>query len=115
MKHKMAGVRTTRSNSRSFFRPCVERLEARLALAAFNVNTLLDTDAVDLTTGIDSNGNVSLRSAIEAANDLGGSNSISLPAGIYKLTGRTLDIRDDLTIIGAPGAVVDAQRLSGVF
>src|SRR3954451_15424088 len=64
----------------------VERLEDRLAPAAFTVNTTADTVATNLTTGQDAQGNVSLRSATQAANNLGGSNSITLPAGAYNLT-----------------------------
>ena len=49
-------------------RPRFERLEDRLALATFKVNTLLSTLAVNLQNGRDSTGHVSLNSAIMAAN-----------------------------------------------
>src|SRR3954451_19900113 len=107
----------------AFFRPALEPLEARLALAVFAVNTTDDTIAVDLTTGNDANGHISLRSAIQAANNLGGDNSISLPAGAYNLmisganednsvTG-DLDIKSNLTIQGAGQAttIIDAKSL----
>src|SRR5262249_19405395 len=56
----------------------LEPLEDRLAPATFAVNSFLQTDAVDLNTGADASGHVTLRSAIEAANHLGGSNTINL-------------------------------------
>jgi hypothetical protein len=48
--------------------PRLEELENRLVPAVFIVNTVADTPAVNLTTGQDSAGNISLRSAIQAAN-----------------------------------------------
>src|SRR5262249_22921039 len=108
----------------------LERLEERMAPAVFNVNTTADTVTVNLTTGQDSLGNISLRSAIQAANHLGGTNSINLPAGTYKLTiadtangtednasQGDLDIQNNLTITGAlPGPViVDANLLDRAF
>jgi len=45
-------------------RPQLEGPEARVTPSTFRVNTLLDTDAVNLKTGKDSSGHVSLRSAI---------------------------------------------------
>src|SRR4051812_32503521 len=61
-------------------------LEDRTVPATFVVNTTDDTLAVDLNAGLDSNGNISLRSAIQAANYLGGSNTINLPTGSYTLS-----------------------------
>ena len=71
---------------KTLFRPLVESLEPRLALAAFTVGTTADTAAVNLVTGQDSAGHISLRSAIMAANNLGGSNTVALPTGNYNLT-----------------------------
>src|SRR5580704_2346604 len=67
-------------------RPSPECLEARLVLSTFKVNTLLDTVAVNLKTGKDASGHISLRSAIEAANSRPNSDTILLPAGTIKLT-----------------------------
>src|SRR5205809_1367898 len=78
--------RSGRRRRESTLRPLVEVLETRLAPAAFTVNTTMDTVAANLTTGQDLTGNVSLRSAIMAANHLGGSNTITLPANTYGLT-----------------------------
>ena len=52
----------------------------------FKVNTLLDTVAVNLKTGKDASGHISLRSAIEAANAKPNSDTILLPNGTIKLT-----------------------------
>ena len=81
MKLRSRGVfRKTR------WRPGLEGLETRLALFTFKVNTLLDTVAVDLKTGKDSTGHISLRSAIQAANSRSNSDTIVLPGGPIKLT-----------------------------
>mgnify|MGYP006219854731 CR=1 FL=1 len=45
----------------------IESLEDRTVPATFVVNTTLDTPAEDLFSGTDASGNISLRSAIEAA------------------------------------------------
>jgi parallel beta-helix repeat protein len=55
----------------------VEGLEDRVVPAVFTVNTLADTPAVDLTTGLDSAGNISLRSALQAANATPGADTIT--------------------------------------
>src|SRR5262249_23062671 len=105
----------------------LEVLEDRLAPAMFVVNTTDDTVAVDLSTGQDAAGIVSLRSALQAANHLGGSNTISLPAGTYTLalagadennaaTG-DLDIANNLTLTGAgaTSTIISANSLDRVF
>jgi len=90
------------------FQPALEFLEDRLAPAVFNVNTTADTVAANLNTGQDNTGHVSLRAAVQAANHLGGTNSINLPAGTYQFaipgagednaaTG-DLDVKNNLTI-----------------
>src|SRR5713226_1217953 len=66
------------------FQPALEFLEDRLAPAVFNVNTTADTVAANLNTGQDNTGHVSLRAAVQAANHLGGTNSINLPAWTYQ-------------------------------
>lgn len=52
----------------------------------FNVNTTGDTHAANLVTGTDGSGNISLRSACEAANTQAGPHTVNLPAGTYTLT-----------------------------
>ena len=108
-------------------RPRLEGLEDRLVLSTFNVNTTLDTVAVNLQNGKDSTGHISLRSAIEAANARPGSDTISLPSGTFTLTiaganedaGATgdLDITGDLTINGqaTSSTIIDGNSLDRVF
>src|SRR3954452_23619892 len=95
----------------SRFQPALQRLEDRALLSTFRVNTTLDTVATDLKRGRDANGNISLRSAIQAANARGGSHKIILPNGTFTLsiagvqedasaTG-DLDINRNLTIQGS--------------
>jgi hypothetical protein len=106
---------------------CLERLEARIAMSTFQVNTTLDTVAVDLRTGRDATGHVSLRSAIMAADAKGGSSAIKLPTGTFQLTiaganedaSKTgdLDITSNLTITGAGAGktTIDGNNLDRVF
>ena len=49
-------------------RPILEGLDDRVLLSTFKVNTTSDTVAVNLKTGKDATGHISLRSAIQAAN-----------------------------------------------
>jgi hypothetical protein len=64
----------------------LEALEARTTPTVFTVNSFADTVAVNFTTGQDANGQVSLRSAVQAAVQTGGNETILLPAGPYQLT-----------------------------
>jgi hypothetical protein len=112
-------------------RPCLEQLEGRLAPATFNVNTLADTEGVNLVTGQDANGNISLRSAISAANATAGGNTIDLTvAGVYRITiagtGEENNQAGDFDILAGSGGVtfnntsggkvaVDAAGLDRVF
>ena len=57
-------ARTRDATRRARFRPLGEALETRRLLSTFRVNTLLDTVAVNLKTGKDASGHISLRSAI---------------------------------------------------
>ena len=96
-------------------------------MSTFQVNTTLDTVAVDLRTGKDATGHVSLRSAIMAANAHGGSNTIKLRSGTYTLTiaganedasaTGDLDIASNLTIkgSGSAGTIIDASNLDRVI
>src|SRR3954452_22479411 len=118
-------ARKARRVPRRARRVMFERLEERLALAAFTVDTTADTVAVaPVSDGKDAAGQISLRSAIQAANSLGGNNSINLPAATYNLTmvgagednavSGDLDIKSDLTIIGTDAATtIVAARAPG--
>ena len=67
-------------------RPGLESLEHRVTPSTFHVNSLLDTVAVNLKTGKDASGHVSLRSAIEAADAKPNADTIIVPAGTITLT-----------------------------
>jgi hypothetical protein len=68
-------------------RPFLEVLEGRTAPAVFMVNTFDDTvEASRDGSGLDAAGNISLRSAVMATNDLGGDNTVVLSGGTYNLT-----------------------------
>jgi hypothetical protein len=69
-----------RKAKRRGLRPGLEGLEGRVVLSTFNVNTTADTVAVNFKTGQDKNGQISLRSAIMAADAQVGTNQIILPA-----------------------------------
>jgi fibronectin-binding autotransporter adhesin len=93
-----------------------------MAPAVFTVNTTLDTNAVNLSTGQDSSGNVSLRSAIEASNSIGGSNTIqfdsSLNGQTITLSGSALPgISQNVTItgLGASNLAISGNKQSEVF
>ena len=96
-------------------------------MSTFQVNTTLDTVAVDLRTGKDATGHISLRSAIMAADASGGSNTIKLRNGTYTLTiaganedasaTGDLDITGNLTIkgSGSRGTIIDGNNLDRVI
>jgi len=107
-------------------RSAVETLEGRLMPAAFTVNTF--ADAVDVSPGsgtaLTAAGKISLRSAVQESNALGGSNTINLPAGTYALTlapvagdataaSGALDVTSDLTLVGG-GAATTTIDASGI-
>src|SRR5262249_48615571 len=106
--------------------PHLERLEERVVMSTFKVNTTLDTVAVDFRSGKDAAGHISLRSAIMAANSSGRSNSIKLPSGFFQLTiagdnedasaSGDLDISSNVTIKGAGAGktVIDGNNLDRV-
>src|SRR5262249_38991937 len=118
-------ARGERSTTR--LRPRLEGLEGRVVLSTFRVNTTLDTVAVNLKTGKDASGHISLRSAIMAADSRGGNNTIVVPAGTCTLTiagaredqdaTGDLDINGNVTIKGrnAASTVIDGGNLDRVF
>ncbi len=105
----------------------LELLESRVALSTFRVNTLLDTVAVNLKTGQDASGHISLRSAIMAANAKPDPDTIILPAGTFTLTipeagddddsTGDLDIDTNVTIKGkgAGATIIDGNFLDRDF
>ena len=123
--YRMQQVGRKRSATR--LRPEVDGLEQRLVLSTFKVNTTLDTVAVSLQNGKDANGKISLRSAIQAANARGGSNTIVVPSGTFKLTvagagedasaSGDLDITRNVTIKGknSSSTIIDGNNLDRVF
>jgi CSLREA domain-containing protein len=94
-----------------------ELLEVRTLLSTFFVNSTDDTFDVNLGNGfaVDSNGNTSLRAAIQEANSLPGPDIIVVPSGTFSIS-RTginedaaifgdLDITSEITIRGAGSAL----------
>ncbi len=80
-----------------------------VSAATFNVNTLSDTHAVNPSagTGLDSTGKISLRSALEVVESIGGTQTINLPAGTYNLSLGTItfgDVAQNVSIAGASAA-----------
>jgi len=111
-------------STRHSIRLLVEPLEDRCVPSTFVVNELLDTHAVNLASGIDANGQVSLRSAIEAADHLGGAQTIQFDPGVFaapatiKLTLGVLDLKGSgpLTIQGSAAEVtISGNHASEVF
>ena len=106
----------------------IEALEDRATPATFHVNTMLDAVAASLKTGKDAAGQVTLRSAIQAANANGKTNTIIVPQGTILLsiagadedasaTGDLDVTRGNLTIKGA-GAIhttIDGNGLDRVL
>ncbi len=117
--------RRRRPNSRQCLQ--LERLEGRVVLSTFRVNTTLDAVAVNLKNGQDAAGQISLRSAIMAADARGGNNQIILPAGTFTLTlagaGEDKDATGDLDINanvtikgqGASNTIIDGNNLDRVI
>jgi hypothetical protein len=110
----------------------MEVLEDRFVPATFNVNTLADTVAVNLVTGQDATGHISLRSALQAANATPGGNTINLTLpGLYKTTrigtmNETDGVAGELVILQSSGnltiqntnngsVIVDGNHLNRVF
>ena len=89
------------------------------------VNELIDTHAVNLISGTDSTGNISLRSAVEAADHLGGDQTIQFDLNVFAaphtimLTRGVLDLKDatgDIAIQGpAAGVTIGGNHASRVL
>ena len=102
-------------------------LDQRVLLSTFKVNTTLDTVAVNLKTGKDATGHISLRSAIQAANAKPNSDTIIVPKGTFTLTipganedadaTGDLDINGSVTIKGknASSTIIDGNNLDRVI
>ncbi|HEX5037237.1 MAG TPA: choice-of-anchor Q domain-containing protein [bacterium] len=110
-------------------------LGANLWAANFTVNCRDDADDSSQGDGtcaisgscVDGTGQCTLRAAIQEANNLGGPDVITLPAGTYQITQNPcdisdesagdLDIRDDLTINGngASTTIIDADNVDRAF
>jgi hypothetical protein len=74
--------------------------------ATFNVNTFSDTHAVNPAagTGLDGSGKISLRSALEVVQSVGGTQTINLPAGTYNLSLGSILFGDVPTVVTIAGA-----------
>ena len=120
-------LRPRRSRLRHFIGR-VQRLEDRALLAAFVVDSTLDT--ADMAPGdgtaVDSQGHVTLRAAIQEANALPGADTITLPAGTFFLTSGSgdydavmgdLDLTEQVTIVGAGSdqTIIDGSGQDRVF
>lgn len=109
------------------YRPTIEPLELRLTPTSFYVDTLSDSTAVNLSSGVDGGGFTSVRSALQAANNTAGADTIFLGTGTYTLslaganenaaaTG-DLDVTDSLTIqgLGVGSTTIDAAAIDRVL
>lgn len=117
-------IRSRKLRQRRSFPVRLQQLEDRALLAAFVVDSVLDTVDANPGDGVaaDSEGRVTLRAAIQEANALSGGDTITLPAGTYSLTRLgageeaaatgDLDILDGVTLTGAGS---DVTIIDGLF
>ena len=124
---KSASLQFAEATNSAGVSPRIDELEGRVLLATFRVNTTADSVAANLKTGRDAAGEISLRSAIQAANAKPNADTIIVPAGTYILTINganddndatgDLDIKGNLTIkgSGAAGTIVDANSIDRAF
>jgi hypothetical protein len=113
---------SSRKKIRKASRLFVESLEDRTVPSTFMVNELSDTHAVNLISGVDSTGHTSLRSAVEAADHLGGDQTIQFDPGVFAapqtitLTNFGLTLKADITIQGpAAGVTISGDHAHRVF
>jgi hypothetical protein len=92
----------------------LESLEDRWTPSTFTVNTLDDTVAAvpGNGSGLDANGNVSLRSAIQTANALGGNNTIFFANGLAGTIGLRLEMDTMTSNIDIEGPGADIIKVS---
>jgi hypothetical protein len=80
-------LRRTQVSGKAMHSVAPRTLNAAPVAGPFTVNTTNDTHAVlPLASALDSSGNISLRSATEAANAQGGTTTINVPPGTYNLS-----------------------------
>jgi len=82
-KRRRSERRRAQKSTRPPTRLLLEQLEDRSIPSTFVVNELLDTHALSRVSGMDASGQVSLRSAIEAADHLGGNQTIQFDASVF--------------------------------
>jgi hypothetical protein len=97
----------------------VEAFEPRRLLSAFVVNSLADSHDAIPGDGIaaDTNGQTTLRAALEEANAHAGADTITLPAGIIAVSPANgpLVVTDDVTLIGSGNTTIDGSAVDQVF
>jgi len=95
----------------------LEQLENRLAPAVYHVNSFQDTPAVNLGTGQDASGHVSLRSAVMAANAGHQDDTIQLGVGDYILQNGVIEVQGNIQILGqgAGQTVIETRHLDRIF
>ena len=115
-------LRRTRVSSKAMHSGAPKSLRAAPVAGPFTVNTTNDTHAVlPAASALDSSGNISLRSAIEAANDQGGTTTINVPPGTYNLSISPFELQvgsgsgQNISIngTGTPGNTIVHQTVAG--
>ncbi len=118
---------------RTLAAPRTDRLECRTLLSAIVVTTPVDLPDATIGDGTaaDTNGQTSLRAALQETNALPGPDTIILPPGLFSLltydapgtaatanpSGGPLTVSDDVTLIGAGSTAtqIDGGTLATVF
>lgn len=114
----LTGFLTVRRRRKSLLH-MPERLESRAYLSSFVVTSTEDAPDAHPGDGLAETaaGETSLRAAIEEANAAPGPDAIVLPAGIFDLTARDLEITDPVSISGAgpDETIIDASNIDQAF